>query len=78
MAKAILQLCASLFGYLAARGIDAIVGKWLAFVVIAWEERASDRSKAEYATAMISIKQDMPAKAAAWESWRRRAAEITT
>lgn len=77
MATAILQLCASLFGYLAARGIDAIVGKWLAFAVIAWEEKASERSKAEYAKAMLAIRDNMPAKAAAWEAWRKRATEIT-
>ncbi len=74
MVESILALCASIFGYLAARGIDAIVGKWLAYIVIAWEERASEKSKSEYAAAMASIKANMPAKAAAWESWRKRAA----
>ena len=78
MATAILQLCASIFGYLAARGIDAIVGKWLAFAVIAWEERGSAKSKEAFNLAMRDIKQNMPAKAAAWEEWRRRATQITS
>lgn len=77
MVNSILQLCASIFGYLAARGIDAIVGKWLAYIVIAWEERASDKSKLAYAEAMRDIKANMPAKATAWENWRKRAAQIT-
>lgn len=75
MVDSILKLCAAIFGYLAARGTDAIVGKWLAYIVIAWEERGSEKSKAAYAEAMRDIKQNMPAKAAAWENWRKRAAQ---
>lgn len=75
MVDSILKLCAAIVGYLAARGIDAIIGKWLAYFIIAWEERASDKSKAAFAEAMKSIKESMPSKAAAWENWRKRAAE---
>lgn len=76
LAKPILEILAAVFGYFSARGIDAILGKWLAWAVIAWEQRSSEASKAAFNQAMTEIKTDMPAKAEAWENWRRRAANI--
>lgn len=78
MVSSIVSIFASVLGYFAASKADALIGKWIACLVIAWEQRATDASKAEYGKAMAEIKANLPANAAAWESWRRRASEIPT
>lgn len=75
MVTAIVQGLASLVGYLSAKGIDAIVGKWVAYVNIAFEQAASERAKKAFAETMAEIKASSPEKAKAWEEWRKRATQ---
>jgi hypothetical protein len=74
MVEAIVQAIAEGLSYLAVRGIDGIVGKWLAYFTIAWEQVASDASRAAFNSAMGRIKDQSPVKAQAWADWRQRAA----
>lgn len=73
MVESILALCAAIASYLAALGLDKIIGKWLAYFTIAWENNASEASKAAFDQAMSDIKKSMPDKTAAWDAWRDRA-----
>jgi hypothetical protein len=75
--NAIIQGLASIFGYLAARGIDAIIGKWLAYALIAWEKESSERSRQEFDKAIRAIKQSSAEKSKAWDDWRERTKSIT-
>lgn len=75
MVESILKITASIFSYAAAKGIDAIIGKWLAYFVIAFEQQASERAKTSFAGTISNIKKNMPEKAKAWDEWRKRASE---
>lgn len=74
MIESILSILGALFSWLAAKGIDSLVGKWLAYITIAWEARASDKAKKAFDDAMKEIKVVSPEKSKAWEEWRKRAA----
>lgn len=73
MAESILSIFAGVIGLFAAWGIDKIVGKWLAYFLISWEEKASKEALASFSETIATIKKDMPKKYASWESWRERA-----
>jgi len=72
---AIIQGLASLVGYLSAKGVDALVGKWVAYLNIAFEQSGSERAKKAFSETMSVIKFSSPEKAKAWEEWRKRAAQ---
>lgn len=65
-------MLASIFAYAAAKGLDIILGKWLAYATIAWEQVASQTSKEAFNAAMAEIKTSMPDKAQAWADWQKR------
>jgi len=75
LAESIMQILAGVIGLLAAWGIDKMVGKWLAYFVIAWEEKATKEAHAAFSETLAAVKKDMPKKYAAWEEWRKRAQE---
>lgn len=70
LATAIVQVIASILAYLSARGIDHIVGKWVAYFTIAWQKVASDRALATYQETMNALASSMPDKWKEWEDWR--------
>lgn len=74
MVMALIQATATFIAWLATRGIDSTVGKWLAYVTIAWEQGSTVASKAAFDAAMLDIKAQSPEKAQAWADWRKRAA----
>jgi hypothetical protein len=69
---ALVQLVASGVAYLATRGIDAIVGKWVAAVVIGFERAASSKARAAYSQALDDSKRKMADGARQWAEWRRQ------
>ena len=73
LVKPILEIIAYTLSWLAAKGIDAILGKWLAYITAVWEVKASDTAKAAYAAALTEIKTAMPIKSDKWDDWRRNA-----
>ena len=73
MIEAIIQAIASLLSWAAVKGIDSLVGKWLAYFTIAFEEKASEKAKAAFSETISNIKKNMPEKAKAWDEWRKRA-----
>lgn len=72
MTTSIIQAVASIIAYLASIGLDMIVGKWVAYLVIAFEEKASAKAKESFSKTIEEIKKDMPKKAEAWNEWRNR------
>lgn len=70
LATAIAQCFASIFSYLAARGIDAIVGRYLASLTVAFEKSASASAHAAYREAQRQIAVEMQGKWDQWEKWR--------
>lgn len=72
MTKSVLEVVSSFVGWLAAKGIDRILSRWLATFIIAWENKASAAARQEFADAIASLKNDMPEKYSAWEEWRTR------
>lgn len=73
MIASIVSAMASVLGWFAAKGIDDIVGKWLAYFTIVWEQQASDRAKAAFDVTMRALKSQDAEKAKAWDDWRNRA-----
>jgi len=76
MAKAILGILGSVFSWAAAKGIDKILGRWLAYFIIAFEERASNQAKSSFNEAIDEIKANSKEKAKAWDEWRKNHAAI--
>lgn len=75
MTESILKVVSSFVGWLAAKGIDRILSRWLATFIIAWENKASEAARKEFADAIQELKQNMPEKYSAWEEWRKRVSQ---
>ncbi len=70
MAPSIVQIVAAILAYLSARGVDAILGKWAAYVTIAWEKVASQNAMATFHATRNALVKEMPDKWKEWEKWR--------
>lgn len=70
MEGSIVQIIASVLAYLSARGIDMIIGKWVAYFTIAWEKVASQKALDQFRETKNSLVKDMPDKWKEWEKWR--------
>lgn len=66
------KILADLFGYLAARGVDAIIGKWVAMVTIAFQKSASDAARKRYEETMAELMLKLPSQYPEWQAWRDR------
>lgn len=71
MTTAITQAIASILAYAVARGIDTVIGKWVAMFMVAWEKTASDKAMSAYRDQMKQIVDDMPGKWNNWDQWRQ-------
>lgn len=70
MASSIIQIIAAILAYLSARGVDAIIGKWAAYFVIAWERVASEKALNQFRETRNDLVSGMPEKWKEWEKWR--------
>ena len=66
----VISLLASVVGWFAARGIDKILGKWVAYVTLAFNKAATESALEEYRNAMDVMKNDMADKYDDWAKWR--------
>ena len=74
MAEAITQAIAWLIAWAASVGLDAFIGKWVAYFTIAWENHASERARLAFKAAVKDLKLKAKAKAEqgdAREAWRQ-------
>lgn len=72
MATSIVQIIGSVLGYLAARGVDHIVGKWVAYFQIAWEKNASKQAMDTYRETRNTMVTEMAGKSKEWDDWRNK------
>lgn len=70
MPTAIAQIVASAVAYFAARGIDAIIGKYWAAITIGFEKGASARGLEAYREGMKQVGVGAGDKWKDWEKWR--------
>jgi len=64
---------AALVTWFAAKQVDDILGKWVAYVVIAFENSATTRAKQAYSETIGEVQKDMIKKHGSWDEWRRKA-----
>lgn len=74
MVDSIISAIASGIAWLASKGIDSLIGKWLAYFVIAFEQRGNDNAKNAFTETINALKLNSPDKAKAWADWRKRGA----
>lgn len=71
MAASIVQLIAAIVSWLAAKGIDSLIGKWAAYFTIAWEKSSNEKMRVSFSETVDKMKIDLPAKHKDWEAWRK-------
>lgn len=76
IAESILKILASIFTYIAARGIDKIIGKWWARVSILWESTIMAGVMDGYREGMAEVQKNFPEKYSKWQEWRKSKAEL--
>ncbi len=71
-AMEIIGAIAAVITWLAARQVDQIVGKWVAYVTIAWQNSASEKAQKAYRETVIEIQKDVVKNYGTWEEWRKK------
>lgn len=71
MAEGIVTIVAAVLSYLAARGIDKLIGKWAAYFTIAWEKSSNEAMRKEFSEVVDRLKESLPKKNKDWEEWRK-------
>ena len=71
LAAAIVQAMASIIAYFAVRGIDQILGKWIAYVTIAFEKVATQKALATFKETRDDLARNMVDQWKQWEEWRK-------
>ena len=72
MAEGIVKIIASLLELFVTLKIDAIVGKWVAYFIIAWENFKSEKAKTSFNQAMADFKAKSTGNAGIWDEWRKK------
>lgn len=77
MANAIVSIVASVLSYLATRGLDKALGKWVAYFTIAWEQSATISARHAWQSKIRELKLAMPGKYDEREKWRQHVKDQT-
>ena len=77
MAESIVKLLAGVIGLFAAWGIDALLGKWLAYFERAWEIAATKTAREAYNKAMADFAANSSDAFKGWEAWRKQKAQTS-
>lgn len=70
MAESIVKLLSSVFGLIASLVTDALLKKWVTWVIIAYERSISEASRKEISEAVADFKSKSLGKIGEWEKWR--------
>lgn len=70
MSDVIVRATASVVSYLAARGIDKLIAKWVAQIAFAANIAASKEALSIFRTSFDDIKSKSEGKYKQWEDWR--------
>lgn len=71
MTSSILQIISSVLGIFVGLGLDALLGKWVAYFTIVWEARASAKAREAYSKAMSEFKTASAPNYRLWHEVRR-------
>lgn len=71
MTNAIFTIIASVLSIAAALGLDALLGKWVAYFTIVWETKASASARKAAADAVASYKKTSETNFRTWRELRR-------
>lgn len=72
IAESVIKILMYTLGWAAARQIDSVIGKWVAWCMIAWENAAGVRARASFDQAMTEFKAKMAQDSSKWEEWRKK------
>ena len=64
---------AALIAWFAAKKVDDILGKWVAYFTIAWENAATGRAKRSYREKVAEVQNEMVDSFGSWDDWRKKA-----
>lgn len=78
MAESIVKLLAGVVGLFAAWGIDALLGKWVAYLEKAWQVAATKAAREAYNKAMADFAANSTDAYKGWEAWRKQKASSTS
>lgn len=70
--SAIVSAVAWVIGWFAARGIDQILGKWVAYFKIAWDNAATANAQSSYRSHIELIQKDIIATNGSVQEWRKK------
>jgi hypothetical protein len=68
----IINAIASLIAWFAAKKVDDILGKWVAYIQIAFQNSASKRAMQAYDDMIQEVQSDMEANYGSWDTWREK------
>ncbi len=68
----IINAIAALVAWFAAKQVDDILGKWVAYFTIAFQNAASERAKRAYRDATNAIQGEVQANYGTWDEWRKK------
>jgi hypothetical protein len=68
----IITALAALFGWFAAKRVDDILGKWVAYVTIAWQNAATNRAMEAYRQVLSEVQKDLVDSYGSWDEWRKK------
>lgn len=68
----IVNAIAALVAWFAASKVDDILGKWVAYFTIAFENAATERAKASYREVMGEVQADLEVNYGTWDEWRKK------
>lgn len=72
MAESIISIIASVLGLAAGIGLDALLGKWVAYFTIAWEGFQNENAKKAFGEAVAAFKAAQKPNDP-WDAFRRSA-----
>ena len=68
----VVNAIAALVTWFATHKVDEILGKWVAYFTIAWENAATERAKRAYRETILSVQGDLETNYGTWDDWRKK------
>lgn len=75
IAESALKIVAALFAWIVSKGIDKALGRWVAQVVVLYENTIQKGVTDGFRSSVESIRKDAPKKYEDWKQWRKSTTE---
>lgn len=63
---------AALVAWFAANKVDDVLGKWVAYITIAWQNAATSRANEAYRQVITEVQKEMKDSYGSWDQWRKK------